>query len=632
MNTHKVLMSYVDGQRDFSHRSLCGLSFINEDLSGVDFSYTRLIGSSFLGCRLDHAKFIGCKTGQPVHIKLATILLCICIVVLSTFFAAFFSVYASSTTISESVLIFTSFLLYCSLSMEPLLGHQSFTNRLPFSIKALFALIFMILIFSEFRIQSTNDGLSFLFSFSFLFFSMLMQVVGNSFSRTLAYFFGESTSKPRSRTIIDKFLILACFATACSSYLVIYSAPNQIAIATNIAFTIFTVLAAILPVFDSISKVITAHLARLYSIGNTSFKGSSLISTDFSFASLAGVDFRGASLESVCWSNTQDFELACFGNVIPRRIQTQSIDPSPTGASMPTTPCPSWPSALVQAKRMSKLVPFVGAGLSLGPDVKGGFPAWRELPGRLLDSCDLYEVWHNEDDRKTLRERFFERDPADPARILPRALPLREMLRQLDLVKDKLGDNYANALTSIFRPVDAKPGAAHAAIVALNAPLVITTNFDKLIEAADQSSERTMYTGKKAYAAQADIRQNRSVLFKVHGTAEDIDSVVLTLDEYGSAHADQAYKTVMNYLLMDRTFLFVGYGMADPQDLDLVLSNICNLLKGATGPHFALLKCLTDAQHDVDRNDRLRREYNVNTITFKDYVELVPLLEMLASF
>jgi len=181
MNTHRVLISYVDGQRDFSHRSLCGLSFINKDLSGVDFSYTRLIGSSFLGCRLDHAKFIGCKTGQPILIKLAIILLCICIVVLSTFFAAFFSVYASSTTISESVLIFTSFLLYCSLSMEPLLGHQSFTNQLPFSIKALFALIFMILIFSEFRIQSTNDGLSFLFSFSFLFFSMLMQVVGNSF-------------------------------------------------------------------------------------------------------------------------------------------------------------------------------------------------------------------------------------------------------------------------------------------------------------------------------------------------------------------------------------------------------------------------------------------------------------------
>ncbi|WP_437335416.1 SIR2 family protein [Sorangium sp. So ce394] len=306
--------------------------------------------------------------------------------------------------------------------------------------------------------------------------------------------------------------------------------------------------------------------------------------------------------------------------------------PTPTtpGVPMPSATHPSLPQPLVAAKRAALLVPFVGAGLSLGPDVTGGFPSWRDLPGRLLAECDRYWVWQDDRDRETLRARFLEPDPTDPTRERARAMPLQEMLRQLDQVKDKLGADYAAALTSIFRPIDAAPGAAQRAIMALQAPTVITTNYDKLLEAAEPPPARDMYTGKRAAAALADIRTKRPVLFKVHGTAEDADSVVLTFDEYREAHADAAYQSVLGYLLIDRTFLFVGYGMSDPHDLDLILADNAEQLRGATGLHFVLLQRLPDPQAEVDRKERLRKDYRVVVIPYDSHAEVVPFLEALA--
>ena len=624
----EILARYENGQRDFSHFSLCGLSFHGENLSDSNFSFADLIGTSFLGCNLKHAKFIDCQTGQPMITRLSIILLCICAVITSSYIAAFFTVYASSTSAARLVFMFTCFLLYVSSRIEHQRNH-TLMNPLPFSIKALFALILMFLLSSDLRIQGLNDGLSFLFSFSFLSFGLLMQIVGISFSHSLVSLFNRSISGLGHSDSLLKSWIIGSTTMTCFSAIVIYSAPNRIGLETNVIFVIFVLLASSFSTPNAITKIIMDKLCVLTSIGNTSFKGSCLVSADFSLSALAGVDFREASLSGVCWTYTKDFELALFGKVKPVKVPAQKTDSSSIGVPMPMSLDPNLPSALAQAKRSYKLVPFVGAGLSLGPDVRGGFPTWRELPGRLLDICDSYDVWLDDGDRSTLRDRFLERDQADPSHMCPRAMPLREMLLQLDQLKNKLGDKYATAFTSIFRPVDAEPGAAHRAIVELNAPLVITTNFDKLIEAADHSSARTMYTGKKASAALADIRQNRSVLFKVHGTAEDIDSVVLTLDEYKTLHADEAYKAVLNHILIDRTFLFVGYGMVDPHDLDLVLSNIAKLLKGATGPHFALLKCLRNAQDNVNRKDKLRQEYNINVITYKDHADLVPFLEKL---
>ncbi len=274
------------------------------------------------------------------------------------------------------------------------------------------------------------------------------------------------------------------------------------------------------------------------------------------------------------------------------------------------------PPPLVRALRNGRLMPLVGAGLSLGPDVVGGFPSWRALPARLLDAGDARWVWLSNDDRQSMQRLFLQDDPDTPGELRPRPMLLADMLRRLDQLKDRLGADYPAALDQIFRPPDAAPGATHQAVMALGAQVVLTTNYDPLLEAVEGPPTRTVYTWKQAQKALADIKSGRKVLFKVHGTAEDADSVVMTLDEYGAAHGDASYRAVMGHLLVDHCVLFVGYGMSDPYDLDLLLGQNVADFGGAVALHFALLPRLDDAQAELERADKLRREHRVVVLPY----------------
>lgn len=301
----------------------------------------------------------------------------------------------------------------------------------------------------------------------------------------------------------------------------------------------------------------------------------------------------------------------------------------PSGIMPPSTMVhPAIPERLLAGKKAGHVIPFVGAGLSMGSDIKGGFPAWRDLPGRLLQQCEYYHVWFNDHERRAVRDRFFESDPAALNGERAVAMALSDLLLALDVLKQKLGVHYGAALRAIFCPADAAPGAGHQAILALGAQVVCTTNYDRLLELSEP--DRQMWVGKKASAALAVLGEHRKLLFKVHGSAEDEDSVVLTLGEYSTAHQDPAYRKVLSHLLIENSLLFVGYGMVDPHDLDIILSENVTHLPGATALHFALLQRLPDRHAEVERQARLRKDHGVMVIAYDNHSEIVPFLWALA--
>ncbi len=273
--------------------------------------------------------------------------------------------------------------------------------------------------------------------------------------------------------------------------------------------------------------------------------------------------------------------------------------------------------SLIAAKHAGTLAPLVGAGLSVG--MPGNFPKWLDLPARLLEECDQHPlVWNSGADRDTLRARFLNQGP----------MPLTSLLRELDVLKQKLGVHYDDALTAIFRPLGGAPRPAHEAVLALGTQLVLTTNYDSLLEDAERPPRRAVYTWREADRALAEIKRGRRVFYKIHGNAES-DSVVLTQDEYTRAHKDPAYRLVMNHLLIANSLLFIGYGMADPQDLDLFLAEHAAALQSGGSVHYALLRRGSDPQAEVDRQDRLRQQ-RIVVIPFGDFPELVPFLQDLA--
>lgn len=271
------------------------------------------------------------------------------------------------------------------------------------------------------------------------------------------------------------------------------------------------------------------------------------------------------------------------------------------------------PAAVKKAYQENKLVVFVGSGLSLGRDVVGNFPSWGELPQRLLDACERYEV--------------LTPNAIQAKRVIFEApMNLEQMLRELDTLRGALNRKYRRALNEIFRPKDAKPGAVHEAVMALGVLAVLTTNYDSLLEIAEKSGHRPCYTWKDATSVLADLQEGRKVLFKIHGSAERHDSVIMSYLEYEGARNDKAYQSVVNYLLQDNVFLFIGYGMNDPLDLDRALGGNVDSFQEASQRHYVLLR--QASQTDIDRYER---NFNVQVIAYTEHEQVPQFLYELAQ-
>ncbi|HEX5751249.1 MAG TPA: SIR2 family protein [Archangium sp.] len=281
-----------------------------------------------------------------------------------------------------------------------------------------------------------------------------------------------------------------------------------------------------------------------------------------------------------------------------------------TPASGSTMSVP-FPKPVLEAYRSQSLAFFIGSGLSLGRDVKGNFPTWAQLPHRLLDVCARLDSL----DAQVIQTR---------RGLFTGRMRLELMLADLGSLRAALDRDYQKALNDIFRPADAAPGAAHQAVARLGVRAILTTNYDPLLERLQEARHRQPYTWKESDLALNDLESGRHVLLKVHGTAERFDTVVMTESEYRDVRSNPSYRAVLGHLLQGYTFLFIGYGMNDPLDLDLVLKWNAEAFKSAARRHYALLK----DPSDTDR-DRYEREYNIRVIPYNDHAQLPAILEEL---
>jgi hypothetical protein len=277
----------------------------------------------------------------------------------------------------------------------------------------------------------------------------------------------------------------------------------------------------------------------------------------------------------------------------------------------------TFPPPLLDAYRTGKLAVLFGSGLSLAKDVRGSFPRWSELPERLLEQAAKHGVWTKE--KIDGVRGFFEGGQVS----------LEEMLAALDLIKTALkgARKYRAALGAVFRPDDAAPGDVHRALVDLGVDVLATTNYDELLEAVEGPPRRRVYSWRGSDKALDDIQGGKKVLFKIHGNAEDDDSVVMTRAEYERVAADVRYQRTVSYLLQGYTFLLVGYGINDPLDLDLVFGLNASAFGAAARTHYALMHRSVSA---TDR-DRWQRDMNVQVVPYDDHGDLPAILRALAA-
>jgi hypothetical protein len=224
-------------------------------------------------------------------------------------------------------------------------------------------------------------------------------------------------------------------------------------------------------------------------------------------------------------------------------------------------PCPVEPSAvggLLAALRDGCCVLFIGAGVSSG----AGLPGWKKLVEQLATDLGV---------------------PADEREDLDYYLDLAQWY-----VEKNKHDKLVRLIGRLFGGAQGRPTLAHYLLTSLPVRVVITTNYDDLLERAltAQRQHSVVVVDQKEVARTGQA--NGVCVVKLHGDAGREQGIVLSRDDFDAFFRKRpAMALLLEGLLLNQTFLFVGYGLKDP-NFRQIYSRIADMLEGARRQAFAV--------------------------------------------
>lgn len=177
------------------------------------------------------------------------------------------------------------------------------------------------------------------------------------------------------------------------------------------------------------------------------------------------------------------------------------------------------------------------------------------LIGSLIDDA-FNEIWWKDD--KYLEERSrLEHDKAIPESPLK-----HQVAKRMREVSDRyFPDKYEQEIE-----------------VLKNATIdgIITTNYDTILEKR-LYEEYTSYSGQDAiiFAEQYAVAE----IYKIHGSATDPDSLVLTAEDYQAFNERNAYLAAkLITIFLEHPVIFLGYSISDP-NVQTILASVIRCLK-----------------------------------------------------
>jgi tetratricopeptide (TPR) repeat protein len=250
------------------------------------------------------------------------------------------------------------------------------------------------------------------------------------------------------------------------------------------------------------------------------------------------------------------------------------------------------PKTLRDRLRDGKVIPFVGAGVSMSVlDTETDrrlFPSWREL---LEGSANRLEEENNGEYAEAVRAllRLPEPDYLEIARQARKGLGESLWYKFL---KDQFDYPRERAKTESLKLAQA--------IWDLKSQLVITTNYDDVLRWALPPDTHPESWNIEAPAEMADFLgrgAKRPTIWHLHGEIHNKAEIILTRDGYALLYpeaSDKALETpykaalhTLRSLLATHTFLFVGFSMDDAY-FGMQLEGIKSIYQGANGPHYVL--------------------------------------------
>lgn len=199
------------------------------------------------------------------------------------------------------------------------------------------------------------------------------------------------------------------------------------------------------------------------------------------------------------------------------------------------------PEDLANSLRGGKVRLFVGSGVSAAAGLLG----WNGLIRKM---------------RATIEKENRSYPPAEIQRFLSSAdyLDVAEVFRQT--VRDH---RYFSFLREQFRR-DVPPCKLHTLIGRLPVKTILTTNYDKLLEAAFRNTSYNdpaviIYPDQLGHIESSEVR-----IVKLHGDIDHPSSLVLTRTDYSQfQRRRQDFVRELQTSVNDHTVLFIGFGLRD---------------------------------------------------------------------
>lgn len=144
--------------------------------------------------------------------------------------------------------------------------------------------------------------------------------------------------------------------------------------------------------------------------------------------------------------------------------------------------------------------------------------------------------------------------------------------------------------------------------------LFITTNVD---EHFDSKFESTRIVWKEEEFNPSKIDRNK--LYHIHGSIKDKNSLVFTVPQYFKRYNNQTFRKFLETIFREYTVLFVGYGMAEFELLDFLITKFDPETeeKGKELKHFILLPFYRGEENILDFEQTYYRSMGIEVLPYE---------------
>ncbi|MEQ8552133.1 MAG: SIR2 family protein [Cyclobacteriaceae bacterium] len=259
---------------------------------------------------------------------------------------------------------------------------------------------------------------------------------------------------------------------------------------------------------------------------------------------------------------------------------------------------------------------FVGAGLSIG----SGLPSWEGLMEELIGVCRKVDYISKD------KVEEYESLKDDPTKFLFLAEDL----------KVELGKNFSLYFEDRFVNANPQPTKNHELIAAMDLSIVLTINYDDLLEKAF-NKVRGVYPNSFIYSESKNAANNywkeKFFILKAHGDAKkDVETLILSQRDYRVLlYREPGYRSLLQSIFTTKSIVFLGVSFSDPE-FNQLLDFLHDSYHGGGPVHYLVIE---EGRLKKSMSRRFLDDFNIRTIPFNnasnDYSELTSFLELLQS-